>query len=393
MIDRLLAEGVFPPAWVPFSEKNLRVYQQLNATLSLDLQQSPVIVADNVAEYLYAGTDQEEWDTEKDFPGIAPPFQSFWIEHGRPRITRSEGKVLDNPEHQHIRLGVFFECETAEEVRRRLRHDSGHILQAWTRSSRASFEHMWGRYGASITAKLSAAGGDARAAWEAMDESERTTVKIGKSLDCGSDELVRSIPEECAWLMRATVYWELPAYGTYGAKRVFGPAGNHSFLLDSAGNPIRKPMNGVGMPANLEGIDPNDPSLTMIVDDSNNKVFVSLLTLSFMNCKNVRKVLNEPDAPLSRKFEKKHGRPLQKFYTLQIEAMGEILRKEGESEKTGLRKALHICRGHFSDYSEGKGLFGKYHGRYWVPSHIRGKRAFGTVEKDYEVSGPAEKAA
>lgn len=46
---------------------------------------------------------------------------------------------------------------------------------------------------------------------------------------------------------------------------------------------------------------------------------------------------------------------------------------------------LHLCRGHFAEYTEERKLFGKYVGRYWIPPHVRGNPELGTVEKDYEV--------
>lgn len=52
----------------------------------------------------------------------------------------------------------------------------------------------------------------------------------------------------------------------------------------------------------------------------------------------------------------------------------------------------HMVRGHFSEYSAEKPLFGKYAGRFWIPAHVRGKREEGeeTKAKDYVVkSRPA----
>jgi hypothetical protein len=40
----------------------------------------PVIVADNVQEYIEQ-TNQDEWVPERDFPCLAPPYPIFWIEH------------------------------------------------------------------------------------------------------------------------------------------------------------------------------------------------------------------------------------------------------------------------------------------------------------------------
>jgi hypothetical protein len=65
--------------------------------------------------------------------------------------------------------------------------------------------------------------------------------------------------------------------------------------------------------------------------------------------------------------------------------MKKVLKTEGDSDSVGVQKAMHICRGHFKNYTEGKGLFGKYHGMYWVDSHVKGNKDFGTVNKDYNI--------
>jgi hypothetical protein len=80
------------------------------------------------------------------------------------------------------------------------------------------------------------------------------------------------------------------------------------------------------------------------------------------------------DAPLAKKFRQKHNREPAKWKTLVIEPLKQILRGEGRSGTLGLAKAMHICRGHFRDYREGRGLFGKYHGEFWQPAHVKGTK-------------------
>jgi hypothetical protein len=73
------------------------------------------------------------------------------------------------------------------------------------------------------------------------------------------------------------------------------------------------------------------------------------------------------------------------YHTLNIHPMREILRREGQQDSLGLQKALHICRGHFRDYTQGRGLFGKHKGLYWVDQHMRGSSKQGITVKDYAV--------
>ncbi len=45
--------------------------------------------------------------------------------------------------------------------------------------------------------------------------------------------------------------------------------------------------------------------------------------------------------------------------------MRKQLAEAGAEGTGGLKRALHIMRGHFKDYREGRGLFGKVHGMWW----------------------------
>ncbi|MEI6281003.1 MAG: hypothetical protein WCP17_03340 [bacterium] len=113
----------------------------------------------------------------------------------------------------------------------------------------------------------------------------------------------------------------------------------------------------------------------------------ALMALSFMHCRNVGVRTEVPPVPLSRKHERKTGRPLLKYRVLQIDHMKQVLEREGRVSTEGLKRALHICRGHFATYGkDGKGLlFGKHAATVWIPMHTRGSVEEGVVVKDYDV--------
>jgi hypothetical protein len=111
----------------------------------------------------------------------------------------------------------------------------------------------------------------------------------------------------------------------------------------------------------------------------------ALLTVSFMHCRNVDVHRVEPPAKLSRKAERRRGRPLTQYYVLEIEPMRRALEREGQAGSQGLSHALHICRGHFKTYADTAPLFGRYTGTYWWASHVRGSVEEGAVEKDYRL--------
>ncbi len=115
----------------------------------------------------------------------------------------------------------------------------------------------------------------------------------------------------------------------------------------------------------------------------------AMLSISFMHCKNV--ALQDVKPPLKtihNKAQKRRGeKPYQPlpYKVLQIQPMKADIKQTQQQHGVGTAKALHIARGHFRDYQEGRGLFGKYHGRYWVPMHVRGGSEHGVVAKDYSI--------
>lgn len=115
----------------------------------------------------------------------------------------------------------------------------------------------------------------------------------------------------------------------------------------------------------------------------------AFFAISFLHCRNVNLVESTPAPRLSKAFEKRNGKPLVRFHTLEIEAMKTILMNQGEMRKNGLSKAVHICRGHFAHYTPERPLFGRITGTVWKPAHVRGDAANGIVQKDYRLKSEA----
>ena len=111
---------------------------------------------------------------------------------------------------------------------------------------------------------------------------------------------------------------------------------------------------------------------------------VPLLTFSFMNCRNVTKRDVTSEIGPSAKWLRRQKAPEIRYHVLDINPMKEVLRTEGNIEANGLKKALHICRGHFAHYENG--LFGRGEAcTVWKPSHVRGSVENGIVDKDYRI--------
>jgi len=115
-------------------------------------------------------------------------------------------------------------------------------------------------------------------------------------------------------------------------------------------------------------------------------LLMPLASISFMHCKNVVIQSIEPPIALQKARIRKHKLPFVAYKTLEIKPMVKILREEGESETKGMKNALHICRGHFKDFTKGKGLFGRNKGLYWWESQVRGDAETGIIAKDYKVT-------
>jgi hypothetical protein len=93
--------------------------------------------------------------------------------------------------------------------------------------------------------------------------------------------------------------------------------------------------------------------------------FVPFLAICFCHCKNVD-ILKEPVAPkVKAKRERSYGWTPDAWHTLKIEPIRKQLADAGAHQPAGLKRALHIMRGHFKDYRDGRGLFGKHHGMWW----------------------------
>lgn len=114
-------------------------------------------------------------------------------------------------------------------------------------------------------------------------------------------------------------------------------------------------------------------------------LYPALFATSFLHCKNVTVATEEPSLKMSKVFQKKRGKPLVTFHTLELEPMREVIKREGQIEKLGLRRALHQVRAHFATYEEAAPLFGKVTGTFWIPQHRRGSIQEGLALKDYNI--------
>src|SRR5579859_4296914 len=84
-----------------------------------------VIDASNVAQYYFEGTDKEHWSLG-DFPNIAPPFGSFWLDFDAPKYYVSSETGRCKWDHERpSRWGVHCQAESISEYAARLKTADG----------------------------------------------------------------------------------------------------------------------------------------------------------------------------------------------------------------------------------------------------------------------------
>lgn len=155
----------------------------------------------------------------------------------------------------------------------------------------------------------------------------------------------------------------------------------YSVTLDSSGKVIELKVSDANE-------DEEDPEMN---PDHVNLLF---LTISLMNCKNVELIDQKPSAGLSRKHERRTGEPLVTYKVLKVQSMSTVKHPTDLTQVSNKQQVgesilpLHIARGHFKDFRDGKGLFGKLKGVYWWDQHVRGSIENGAIIKDYDVQAP-----
>jgi len=179
-----------------------------------------------------------------------------------------------------------------------------------------------------------------------------------------------NVPENVKWVLWCEIFIDYSEHG-WAAQ---GPHGSMFIAIDAEGRIVSTPwMQSFGGPPD-------------IISGLMTWLHPVLLAISFLHCKNVTVVDNPVPPKLAKKFRARHnGMQPVAHKTLIIEPLKQILRHEGRSGQVGLARAMHICRGHFKDYREGRGLFGKYHQLVWQPMLVRGAKGKEPPPREAEI--------
>jgi len=299
LIDDIRAAGKLVMPWFVAPAKEGDWQRHMTRLWDILLSDMPVIRIDNVSDYYFTGTDQENWDLHDDFPNLAPPFELAWFEHRMPKVIHSREK------------------------------------------------------------------GDTR-----VDELTPKG-RVGM-LMFGTDRenLGGEFPDNLRWALTFELFIDF-----FGDGKIQGSGGSIHMGVDADGRLIDVPW--MQTYCGMEHAEMMKNYITW--------THPALLAISFMHCKNVTVLDEAVPKPLAKKYHAKTGNWPTKFKTLEIRPLKEILRREGRSESVGLIRAMHICRGHFRDYRQGKGLFGRLHQLVWMPQTVRGSKGEKPPAREIEV--------
>jgi hypothetical protein len=100
---------------------------------------------------------------------------------------------------------------------------------------------------------------------------------------------------------------------------------------------------------------------------------VAAFALSLLNCTNASVRRYPPSEKLSKRYSRRPGHKFADFKIVSSERTTHLLETEGGARSSGLKRGLHLCRGHFKDYRHGNGLYGKNRGIYWWDDYLRGR--------------------
>lgn len=376
IIDALKAHGIEPAPQTTLANDPAE-FSRLRCELG-KLANEPrfeTVVADNVAEYFYAGTDQEYWGPE-DVACAAPPFDSFMIEWRRPSSIVSKECGVTQGAGLPLLTGILFQTVPVDvwqnmpggSMPDNIRSAAQKNLEAFAASPDGQRIFQALRSGASLSA------------------SDRSLLEQVRALfDVADTGGVQVMSHAKAWAEKEKVRWQLLA---------------SIFIRPSRETPTIGPIMAWSIAIREDGTLPGRPQPLVYSDDVRlgqalsetltGSLYAALLALSFLHCKNVELCEGNPSRKAILNVHRAFGRAVTRYKILKIGPLEEIIRQRTDDQPTGVKRALHICRGHFKDYrkADSKPLFGKYRGIWFWGPQTRGTSNVGTVVKDYDLRRP-----
>lgn len=123
----------------------------------------------------------------------------------------------------------------------------------------------------------------------------------------------------------------------------------------------------------------------MVLHEYASDLMIIQTFIELLNCKNISTEKIVAPTALNKKRRKHGKKEIFDYHVLNVVVPS---KKSGYSEKTEplSHNRVHLCRGHFKEYTQEHPLFGRLTGLYWWQPHIRGQNKDGIVMKDYSVT-------
>jgi hypothetical protein len=402
------------------------------------LDGSIVVAGDNVASYYYEGTDKEHWYLE-DFPNIAPPWGRFWFDFKAPsRSISSETGTRTWGADMPSYWGLHCQAQSVDDVSQNREFLKEYLLEFMSGLYKGILELCPDIHEVLLLGEDHVRAVLSPEQLTMLDQLISLTELLIKIEDGSEDwqEAARAWMVDHKWVVDVTAFmkihvpssshtvnYALPhetfnirssigglfqpvdvTYHTPGSDKIMGPIWTWRIFITKEGKVAQAPHTNTPLMmshpknemataiANLERRGKSyEEALTEVSKGVSPFLHTGLLSISFLHCRNVS--LNDVTPPkhiVRNKSAKRRGeqdyQPVA-FKTLDIRPMREILKREEQGAPQGekTQRALHICRGHFKDYTEGRGLFGKYKDTFWWADQVRGNKMEGVRIKDYRI--------
>lgn len=361
--DRLLAAPLLPP-FSPVRHKVAGESWQIHRDELLEaVATCPRLLADNVARYTQAkiGYVLEE------FPSLAPPWPTFWIEYVSSTGRQRRGVLVRDLDGEP---GVEGAAAAA-------------IADA--RANGYTDDIRW-------VIELTLVIEDER--HRLMGPMGWTVLALDPGGRCVGNRWVMGIPLGKTDPL-ADVDTSLPPIDRNDKKAVAGrvqEAKRLLAILNEQSAIVKEDADRLDHAVNVAQGVFGDQSVTYSDDRLISGLLPAFQSIAFLHCKNAVVDEVEPPAKLSARHRREHGRPLLRFQTVRLE-VPRSRHERHASNGTGDNRALHIVPGHFAHYGDccpgthdAHGLlFGRLSGVYWMPQHMRGNPERGAVQTDYDL--------
>ena len=128
----------------------------------------------------------------------------------------------------------------------------------------------------------------------------------------------------------------------------------------------------------------NGDRLSTLADEARFNFALVEKSLMLLNCKNIITEKIKAPEKLNKKRLKSNKLPIYDYHVLNIKIPGS--KREYSEKQTPLSvNRVHLCRGHFKEYTKEHPLFGRHTGLYWWEPSVRGRNKEGVIVKDYSV--------